>query len=79
VVERFRAHIAACGDLPMMGRKERRDGLLTLTEMAVEEYAAEVRAGQYPAPGHCYPIDSDEIDALRKSKHWIESERTVSG
>ena len=31
----------------------------------VAEYAAEVRAGSFPAPEHCYSIDDEELAALR--------------
>jgi 3-methyl-2-oxobutanoate hydroxymethyltransferase len=35
----------------------------------VAEYAAEVRAGTFPAPEHCYSIDDDELAALTAAFH----------
>jgi 3-methyl-2-oxobutanoate hydroxymethyltransferase len=35
----------------------------------VAEYAAEVRAGTFPAPEHSYSIDDDELAALRAAFH----------
>ena len=33
----------------------------------VAEYAAEVRAGSFPAPEHCYSIDDEELAALKST------------
>ena len=33
----------------------------------VAEYAAEVRAGTFPAPEHCYSIDDEELAALKST------------
>ena len=32
----------------------------------VAEYAAEVRAGSFPGPEHCYSIDDDELSAFER-------------
>lgn len=79
VLENFRSVLAAADDVAKMGREERKDGVLALAELALEEYAAEVRSCQYPSPAHCYPIDPRDLAALGRSKHWIASEKSVSG
>ena len=35
------------------------------TEQAIRAYAGDVRAGRFPAPEHCYPIDDDDAAELR--------------
>jgi len=35
------------------------------TEQAIRAYAADVRAGRFPAPEHCYPIDDEDAAELR--------------
>jgi hypothetical protein len=52
---------------------------LSLLEMALAAYASEVRDGTYPSPAHCYPIEAGDMESLRRSKHWVGAEKTVSG
>jgi 3-methyl-2-oxobutanoate hydroxymethyltransferase len=33
----------------------------TVITTAIREYADDVRAGRFPGPEHCYPIDADEV------------------
>jgi 3-methyl-2-oxobutanoate hydroxymethyltransferase len=73
VVTRFQSHIKGYEDLRKMGREERKDGLLMLAQLAVEEYAAEVRAGQFPGPEYCYEIQPADLAALRQSAYWDKS------
>ena len=40
VASKFLSHISDYADVRQMGREERKDGLLTLTQMAVEEYVS---------------------------------------
>ncbi|HXT48839.1 MAG TPA: 3-methyl-2-oxobutanoate hydroxymethyltransferase [Gemmatimonadaceae bacterium] len=35
------------------------------TEQAIRAYAADVRAGRFPAPEHCYPMDDGDAAELR--------------
>jgi 3-methyl-2-oxobutanoate hydroxymethyltransferase len=37
----------------------------TSTEQAIRAYGADVRAGRFPAPEHCYPIDDVDAAELR--------------
>lgn len=39
--------------------------LETVIERAIGAYAADVRAGQFPGPEHCYPIEASEEAAIR--------------
>ena len=79
VTTKFADHISNCADVRRMGREERKDGLLTLTQMAVEEYVAEVRAGSFPGAEHCYEIPADDIDRLRRSRYWKKESQALSG
>ena len=73
VTSKFLDHLSKFPDIRQMGREERNDGLLMLTEMAVEEYVAEVRAGLFPSSEYCYEIQPDDLDKLRRSKFWNEA------
>ncbi|MGH7700456.1 MAG: 3-methyl-2-oxobutanoate hydroxymethyltransferase [Gemmatimonadales bacterium] len=37
-------------------------------EAAFRQYAEEVRAGTFPAPEHCYPIEADEAAAIGRAR-----------
>jgi 3-methyl-2-oxobutanoate hydroxymethyltransferase len=39
------------------------------TEQAIRAYAADVRAGRFPAPEHCYPTDDASAAELRVARH----------
>jgi len=73
VASRFLDHVSKFPDIRQMGREERNDGLMMLTEMAVEEYVAEVREGLFPSSEYCYEIQPDDLDNLRRSKLWKEA------
>ena len=73
VMPKFLSNLSEYPDLRQMGKEERKDGLLVLTELAVEEYVAEVRSGSFPGPEYCYEIHPDDMDALRCSKLWKEA------
>jgi ketopantoate hydroxymethyltransferase len=38
------------------------------TEQAIRSYAADVRAGRFPAPEHCYPIAVEDEAELRAAR-----------
>ena len=73
VASKFLSHISKYQDIRQMGREERRDGLLMLTQLAVEEFVAEVRTGFFPSSEYCYEIRPDDMDTLRRSKFWKEA------
>ena len=53
-----------------MGRHERRDGLLVLTEMAIREYVKDVRDGRFPGEEYTYSIKEEDLAHLRMSSYW---------
>jgi 3-methyl-2-oxobutanoate hydroxymethyltransferase len=70
VARQFAEFIESVPDLKQMGRAERRDGLLTLVEMAVREYVKDVHDRRFPHEGYIYSIKEEELAALRNSNHW---------
>jgi 3-methyl-2-oxobutanoate hydroxymethyltransferase len=66
----FQARLAATPDLRKLGREERQDGLLSLSQLAIETYAAEVRDQVFPSAEYCYPISSEDLAFLKTSKYW---------
>ena len=79
VASKFLSHISDYADVRQMGREERKDGLLTLTQMAVEEYVSEVHAGSFPGSEYCYEINPDDLDRLRHSEFWKKPGKVSSG
>ncbi len=79
VASRFLSQLSKCADVRLMGRDERKDGLLTLTQLAVEEYVSEVRAGTFPSSEYCYQIQADDMDGLRRSQFWQKPRKASSG
>lgn len=73
VVAKFVNHLSEYEDMRQMGREERKDGLLTLAQLALEEYVTEVRAGLFPSSEYCYEVQPDDLDSLRRSKYWEEA------
>ena len=55
-----------------VGREERKDGLLVLAEMAVKHYIQDVKEKQFPGDEYSYPIKTEQLDQLKKSKMWKE-------
>lgn len=70
VMPKFQKYIAQYEDLRKMGREERRDGLLMLAELAVEQYVSEVKACHFPSKEYCYEIQAQDLDHLKTSKYW---------
>ena len=79
VASKFLSHISDYADVRQMGREERKDGLLTLTQMAVEEYVSEVHAESFPGSEYCYEINPDDLDRLRHSEFWEKPSKASSG
>ncbi len=80
VAAQFGDHISRYPDVRQMGREERKDGLLMLAQLAVEEYVSEVHSGLFPSPEYCYEIEADDLAVLRRSKYWKKAatERQLS-
>ncbi|MGA3095702.1 MAG: 3-methyl-2-oxobutanoate hydroxymethyltransferase [Bryobacteraceae bacterium] len=70
VTRGFTEFIEGVPDLKVMGRAERRDGLLTLAEMAIREYVKDVRGRRFPDEEYTYALKEEELAALRMSSHW---------
>lgn len=73
VVGRFQKYILEFDDIRKMGREERKDGLLMLAQLAVEQYVQEVKDGQFPSSDYCYEIQSGDLEELFRSTHWVKS------
>ncbi len=78
VIDRFRDHLARHADLRRLGREERADGLLTLAQLALEEYVGEVRSGLFPGEEYCYPIEPGDLEILERSKYWVKTRELTS-
>lgn len=72
VVSDFASHLHSFPDLKQMGREQRKDGFLTLAEMAIAKYVDEVRQRRFPSEEYIYPIKEEQLAELRKSRHWRE-------
>ena len=72
VIKEFEKYISNIPDMRHVGREERKDGLLVLAEMAVKHYIQDVKEKQFPDDEYSYPIKTEQLDRLKKSKKWIE-------
>lgn len=72
VINEFQEYLTAIPNLRDVGRNERKDGLLVLTEMAVKKYVEEAKSGKFPGEEYSYPIKDKEIEDLLKSPFWKE-------
>ena len=72
VVGDFVAHLQSYPDLKLMGREERKDGFLTLAEMAIAKYVADVKVRHFPSEEYIYPIKEERLAELKKSTYWKE-------
>lgn len=70
VTKKFADYIASLQDVRKVGRDERRDGLLVITQMAIEHYIEDVKAKRFPGPDYSYPLKPEDRDILKKSKFW---------
>lgn len=70
VMPKFQQYISRCEDLRKMGREERRDGILMLAELAVEQYVTEVKNGLFPGKEYSYEIQPQDLSQLKTSKYW---------
>jgi len=70
VASKFVDYVNSIDDITKLGRDERRDGLLVLTEMAISEYIKDVRDRKFPGKEYTYPIKKEELDEVMKSEKW---------
>jgi len=70
VIKEFEKYIANIPDTRHVGREERKDGLLVLAEMAVKHYIQDVQEKRFPGEEYSYPIKTEQLERLKKSKKW---------
>jgi len=70
VLEEFSKYIHSIDDIRRVGREERKDGILVLTEMAIKKYINDVKECRYPGNEYSYSINPEELDILQKSRFW---------
>lgn len=70
VVDEFKQYLAGAGDLRKLGRNERKDGMLTLAQMAIAKYVEEVKSKAFPGADFIYPIKDEELEAVKTSGMW---------
>jgi 3-methyl-2-oxobutanoate hydroxymethyltransferase len=66
----YQEEISKIKDLKQYGRDTRKDGLLFLTELCIRKYIDDVHHGIFPGKEFSYPIKEEELQSLKKSKHW---------
>lgn len=70
VLKDFQQHLHETGDLRLLGREHRKDGMQMLAVLAIAKYIEEVRSGVFPGDDYTYPIKAEELDILKTSKMW---------
>jgi len=70
VVHEFAKYIENITDIKKVGREERKDGLLTLGELAIRHFIEDVRNKKFPSKDYIYPIKDEELTKLKTSKYW---------
>ena len=70
VIDEFQKYIKSTEDIIWLGTKERADGLIKLSQMAIEKYIEEVKFGIFPSKDYTYPISDEELTEIKKSKYW---------
>ena len=73
VIGDFVNHLKSFPDMKQMGREQRKDGFLTLAEMAIAKYVEDVKNHRFPDEEYTYPIKEDQLSELKKSRFWEES------
>ncbi len=71
VISKYQEEIKAQPDLKKYGIETRADGLNYLVTLAIKEYVKEVKARSFPDVNYNYPIKTEELSTIMKSKLWI--------
>ena len=69
-VELYQNHINEIKDTKKYGIETRYDGMSSIIELAIKLYIDEVKNNIYPCSNYIYPIKSEDLDNLTKSKYW---------
>ena len=70
VISSFNTLISEQSNIREIGRQERKDGLLVLSEMAIRAYISDVKSHIFPGEDYSYPITPEELINVKKSKLW---------
>lgn len=70
VLEKFNQHISSITNIRQYGRDERKDGLFTLAQTAIEKYIEEVNNYVFPGQEYSYPIKEEQLAELKQSQYW---------
>jgi len=69
-MDEFQKHIKNTEDIIWLGVKERADGFMKLSQMAIEKYIEETKSRAFPGENYTYPITNEELTEVKKSKKW---------
>jgi 3-methyl-2-oxobutanoate hydroxymethyltransferase len=72
VADKFNSYISGITNIREVGIKERKDGLLVLAQMAIEEYIKEVKCRSFPSAECNYPITEEQLNDVKTSNLWSE-------
>jgi 3-methyl-2-oxobutanoate hydroxymethyltransferase len=70
VISSFNTLITQQSNIREIGRQERKDGLLVLSEMAIRAYISDVKSHIFPGDDYSYPITPEELINVKNSKLW---------
>jgi 3-methyl-2-oxobutanoate hydroxymethyltransferase len=70
VAEKFNNYIRSIQNIREVGIQERKDGLLVLAQMAIEEYIIEVQQKRFPNNECNYPITDEQLADVKLSNLW---------
>lgn len=71
VIEQYTESLKSTENLKEFGKKERKDGLLPIVELAIKRYCSEVKSREFPNDDYSYKISEDDLNKLKKSNYWI--------
>lgn len=77
-IDKFQHFLSKAEDVRKLGREERKDGLLMLAQIAIEQYVQEVKSRKFPSQEFSYAISPAELSELKQSKYWKYSKPGLS-
>ena len=72
-IDSYKEYLANLSDIREHGRATRKDGLLTLAQMAIACYISEVKSDIFPGTEYSYPIKDEELAILKRSLKWRDA------
>ncbi len=70
ILKDFEQYLSQAGDLRLLGREHRKDGMQMMAVLAIAKYIEEVRSRLFPGLDYTYPIKPEELNILKSSKMW---------